>query len=280
MGSVRRKRARVTSGAIRRAAAAILALLFGLSLAAGWVAPSSYAAQFRESPNAPPSRHFPLGTDSLGRDRLSRLLYGTRVSLLLAPAAALAATALAALIGGLAGFFGGMTGRALMGATDLCLSLPWLFLLLTVRALLPLNVEPLASVAITFALLGVLGWAPAARVVRAGVCSLQGSDFVMQARASGARPWRLALRQVLPNLTPVLAAQFWISVPVFILAEANLGLLGLGVAEPLPSWGNLLRELENYQAVQAQPWLLAPVVLLLVVVSCFQIVLRGESVPA
>src|SRR4051794_25482413 len=110
-----------------------------LSACAGFVASGSYSAQFRDAIGSPPSARFPLGTDELGRDRLARLLYGTRVSLLLAPAAALLSTLLAALIGGTAGYFGGLWERLVGRAIDLFLSLPWLFLLLVVRALLPLN---------------------------------------------------------------------------------------------------------------------------------------------
>ena len=84
-------------------------------------------------------------------------------------------------------------------------------------------------------------------------------------------------RHLLPNLRPMLAAQFWLSIPVFILSEANLGLLGLGISEPLPSWGALLRELENYTAVLQNPWMLAPAVLLVAVVSCLQLLLRTED---
>lgn len=146
--------------------------------------------------------------------------------------------------------------------------------------MLPLNVSPITSVVITFMLLGLLGWAAPSRVVRAGVRAVRNSDALLTARACGCQNSRLLLVHVLPNLKPVLLAQFWISVPVFILSEANLGLLGLGVAEPLPSWGGLLRELENYQLVLAQPWMLAPVALLVLVVSCFQIMLSVEEAPS
>jgi len=153
----------------------ILATVFLASLSAGTLAPASYAKQFREEPDAAPSRQHWLGTDDLGRDRFSRVLYGTRISLLLAPAAAFLAAALAGLLGGVAGYLGGWTKRSLMAATDLVLSLPWLFLLLAVRALLPLNVEPLQSVTITFLILGCLGWAAGARVVCAGAGALRDS---------------------------------------------------------------------------------------------------------
>lgn len=262
---------------LRPMALSLLTAIFAAALLADFLAPASYATQFRESPNALPSMRFPLGTDELGRDRLSRLLYGSRVSLLLAPAAALLATMGAAVVGGAAGYLGKRWERTIAICIDLFLSLPWLFLLLTVRAILPLNISPLLSVIATFVLLGALGWAAPARVIQSCARSLRNSDFILQARAGGHRPVRAFLVQVLPNLKPALGAQFWVSIPTFILAEANLGLLGLGVAEPLPSWGTLLRELESHSALKANPWLLAPLVLLVIVVACFQFLIPKEE---
>lgn len=262
---------------VQKFALVVLGSLVLASLFAGVLAPASYSEQFRDFISAPPSGRFPLGTDELGRDRFARLLYGTRISMLLAPAAALLSTLMAALIGGLAGYLGGRWERFITSAIDLFLSLPWLFLLLAVRALLPLNTSPLMSVMITFLLLGCLGWATPARIIRAGTRTLLNSDYLVQAKASGVSGARLFWHHLLPNLRPILLAQFWISVPVFILSEANLGLLGLGVAEPLPSWGALLRELEDYTAVLQNPWMLAPVVLLVVVVCCLQVLLRTED---
>jgi len=113
-----------------------------------------------------------------------------------------------------------------MAVTDLFLSLPWLFLLITVRAVMPLNVSPVVSVMATFLMLGLLGWTSSARVLCSTAGSLRESDFVRQARASGIRGARLFWVHVLPNLKPVLYAQFWISIPTFILSEANLGSWG------------------------------------------------------
>ena len=147
-----------------------------------------------------------------------------------------------------------------MAVTDLFLSLPWLFLLITVRAVMPLNVSPLVSVLVTFLMLGLLGWTSAARVL-----------------CTSAAAVRLFWVQVLPNLKPILWAQFWISIPVFILSEANLGILGLGVAEPMPSWGSLLKELEGLVSVGEEPWKFVPLVLLVVVVTSFQLVLSRQE---
>jgi peptide/nickel transport system permease protein len=261
----------------RKVAGAVLLLVVSLSLAAGWLAPGGYAKQYREAAGAAPSRQHWLGTDEIGRDRFARTLYGTRISLLLAPAAALLSTLMAALVGGLGGYLGGAWARGAMAVTDLFLSLPWLFLLITVRAVMPLNVTPIISVLVTFLMLGLLGWTSAARVLCSTAGSLRESDFVRQARASGIRGSRLFWVHVLPNLKPVLYAQFWISIPAFILSEANLGILGLGVAEPMPSWGSLLKELEGLVSVGEEPWKFVPLVLLVVVVTAFQFVLSKQE---
>ena len=265
----------------RSLACAVLLLVVSVSLAANWLAPAGYAKQYREAADAAPSRQHWLGTDEIGRDRFARVLYGTRISLLLAPAAALLSTLMAALVGGLAGYLGGAWARFAMAITDLFLSLPWLFLLITVRAVMPLNVSPLVSVLVTFLMLGLLGWTSAARVLCSTATSLRNADFVRQARASGVGGVRLFWIHVLPNLKPVLYAQFWISIPVFILSEANLGILGLGVAEPMPSWGSLLKELEGLVSVGEEPWKFVPLILLVVVVTSFQMMLsRQDEVAA
>jgi peptide/nickel transport system permease protein len=155
-----------------------------------------------------------------------------------------------------------------------------MFFLMTVRALLPLDVAPSVSIAITFLLLGALGWAGPARIVRAAVVSMARSEFMLQARASGSTGFRIVMIHLLPNLKSVLITQFLVSIPIFILSEANLGLLGLGVAEPMPSWGNLLRDLERFSEVRANPWLLAPAAMLVAVVICFQVITRREDFTA
>ena len=262
---------------LRKAAAASLLFIFAATIFGSVWTPAPYDKQFREAPSAPPSRQFPLGADDLGRDRLSRLLYGSRVSLLLATAAALLATGLAAIAGTAAALLGRRWEQVFLSATDVSLSLPWLFLLITVRAMLPLDLAPALSVTITFLLLGMLGWPVSARVVRAAVVSIRSSDFALVAHASGCSRRRLLFVHLLPNLKPVLLTQFLLFIPIFILSEANLGLLGLGVSEPVPSWGNLLRDLENWSAVMNNPWMLAPVALLAAVVACFQLLVPRED---
>jgi peptide/nickel transport system permease protein len=264
----------------RIVALAVLLLTAAGVLFAGYLAPAGYERQFRELPQAGPSNHHPLGTDELGRDRWARLLYGMRVSLTLAPLAALLTTALAALVGGMAGYFGGWIERGCKLLIDFFLSVPWLFLLITVRAALPLNISPQASVTVTFALLGVLGWAASARVICSGARELMNSEFIWMARASGCSGMKLIRLHLLPNLRGALFAQFWISIPVFIIAEANLGALGLGVAEPLPSLGSLLHELQDAITLRPEPWRLLPLAVLIVVISSFQVLLNKQEVRA
>jgi peptide/nickel transport system permease protein len=263
---------------LQKAAASILCIVVVLMLLTTLLVPAPYARQFRDLPNAGPSTAHPLGTDALGRDSLSRLLYGTRVSLLLAPAAALLSTLIAALLGSAAGFLGGWFEQAVLALTDLSLALPWLFLLLTVRAMLPLDVSPMISVIIAFLMMGLLGWQASVRVICAVARGIRDSDYLLLARSSGCKPTRLLLRHVAPNLRPLFYAQFWMSIPLFILTEANLSILGLGVMEPMPSWGNLLRGFEDFSALAANPLRLVPLVLLVIVVTCFQLVLASQEV--
>jgi peptide/nickel transport system permease protein len=258
---------------------AMLVLIFVAGLFAGVITHYSYASQFREVPNAGPSATHLLGTDSLGRDLFTRVIYGTRVSLLLAPSAALLSTLIAGVLGGFAGLRGGWTEKLILAFADLAVALPLLFVLVALRALLPLDVPPMVSVVATFFTLGVLGWPSSLRVVWAAARRLRQSDHFLFATALGYSRRRLLLRQAVPNLRPILFAQFWISIPVYILTEATLSMLGLGVMEPLPSWGNLLRGSEDFAFMLANPWRLAPLMVLILTVICFQHILpsTGEA---
>ncbi len=262
---------------LRIIAAFLLCGIFLLAIAAELVTPYSYAHQFRELPNAAPSGLHPLGTDGLGRDLFSRLLYGTRVSLLLAPAAALLSTLIAGALGGAAGFLGGWWERAILAIADLSMASPLLFVLIALRAMLPLDLAPLLSVIATFLILGLLGWPSSLRVICAATRNIRNSDFLLLARSTGCSPVRMIFRQIFPNLRPALLAQFWVSIPVFILTEATLSMLGLGVSEPMPSWGNLLRGLEDFSAVTSNPGRFAPLATLTLVVICFQIILPSQE---
>ena len=257
--------------ALRISAAGFLLFLALGAAGAPWLAPKGYAEQFRESPLQPPGRSFPLGTDELGRDLLARTLYGTRISLLLAAAAAALCTLTGSAVGVIAGFTGGLADAILSRFSMLLLSLPWMFLVLAVRAALPLDLPPEQSVWITFATLAAVGWAAPAQVVAASARGLRRSNFALRARAEGGGAMRVLFRQVAPNLRTVVFSQFLAVLPAFVLSEATLSLLGLGVAEPLPSWGVLLRGLEDPAAVAGRPWRLIPLLLLLLTTASMQI---------
>jgi ABC-type dipeptide/oligopeptide/nickel transport system permease subunit len=244
-------------------AAVILGLLYMVAALAPCVTRHSFETQLRTMPDAGPSVKLPLGTDSLGRDRWSRFVYGSRISLFLAPAAALLACLLALLTGVAITFMPPRVGATLLTGLDLFLGLPWIFALIIARSLLPLEVAAELSLGITFLLLSMLGWPVAARAIRAGTVSLKQTDFYFQAIACGPSPVRVVFVQLLPNLRPVILAQFLTSVPAFIIAESTLGMLGLGVSEPLPSWGSQLLELQNYRLIPQQPWVLVPVMVMI-----------------
>jgi peptide/nickel transport system permease protein len=257
--------------ALKVSAAAFLLLLVLGAVGAPWFAPAGYAEQFRESPLQPPGGRFLLGTDELGRDLLARTLYGTRISLLLAAAAAALCTLAGSAVGVIAGCTGGFADGILSRFSILLLSLPWMFLVLAVRAALPLDLPPEQSVWITFAVLAAVGWAAPAQVIAASARGLRRSDFAQRARAEGGGALQILFRQIAPNLRTVVFSQFLALLPAFVLSEATLSLLGLGVADPLPSWGGLLRGLEDPGAVAGRPWRLLPLLLLLLTTASMQI---------
>jgi ABC-type dipeptide/oligopeptide/nickel transport system permease subunit len=263
--------------AIRVTAALVVLLIALASLAGSALTRFDYQRQDRDHISAEPSSQHWLGTDSLGRDRLARLLRGTQVSLTLAPLAAGLSVLLALTLGAAPGFLGGAVERVAKSTIDLMLSLPWLFLLLVVRAMLPLNTSPTASATITFLMLGLLGWGVPARIVMERAGNLRQSEFVLLARAGGVSRRRLLFVHVMPNLWPVLSAQFWLAVPVFILAEANLSLLGLGVSEPLPSLGSLLQELETVLSVRGDACNFVALLVLVALVGSLQIAFMKEE---
>jgi len=254
----------------RALAIGLLALVAISAIFAPVIAPYDYSRQFRESPNAQAGHQFPMGTDDLGRDRFSRLLYATRISILLAPAAAFVSILVALAISSLSGLRSTVADQSVSWLTTLSLSLPWIFLFIMLRALLPLNTRPEASILLTFGLMGFAGWAWPARIFRASIRQIRDSGWLIEARASGISASRIALVHVWPHLRAIAIAQFRVLIPAYILSEASLGLLGLGVAEPLPSWGNLLAELQHPDRVRDNPWILAPLVLLMLVMIALE----------
>jgi peptide/nickel transport system permease protein len=206
----------------------------------------------------PPGVLYLWGSDGLGRDVFSRVLYGGRISLLTGLVAALLSLALGSMCGTLAGFYGGWVDSLLMRGGELFLALPWLYLLLGVRAFLPLHISTAEAFFLLVAIIGTVGWVRPARLVRGVVLSARERGFVLAARGFGASAPYLMRRHILPLTWSVVLTQATILIPRYVVAEVTLSFLGLGVSEPVPSWGNMLAEARQYHALIAHPWMLAP----------------------
>jgi peptide/nickel transport system permease protein len=205
-----------------------------------------------------PARFFLLGTDGYGRDQLSRLLYGGRLSLLAGLLATALSLGLGVMLGALAGFYGGWVDEVLMRLTELFLALPWLYLLFAIRAFLPLEISPERAFLLLIAVVGVVGWARPARLVRGVVLSARERPFVQVARGFGASDFYLLRRHVLPQASSVILTQAALLAPQYVLAEVALSYLGLGVGEPTPSWGNMLAALQQYHVLASYGWMFLP----------------------
>ena len=210
-----------------------------------------------------PARIFLLGTDGFGRDQFSRLLHGGQISLFAGMLAAGLALGFGLMLGAVAGFYGGWVDGLIMWSAELFLALPWLYLLFAVRAFLPLHLSVIQSFLLLIAVMGLVGWARPARLIRGVVLSARERDYVTAARGFGASDMYLLRRHVLPQAFGVVMTQAGILIPQFILAEVALSYLGLGVAEPIPSLGNLLAELQQYHVLASYWWMFLPGVALI-----------------
>ncbi len=206
---------------------------------------------------APPHRLFLLGTDDFGRDQFSRLLYGGRVSLFAGLLATALSLALGLVLGGLAGFYASLPDHLIMGASELFMALPWIYLLFAVRAFLPLHLGAQESFFLLVGLIGLTGWARPSRLVRGVVLSARHRDYVLAARGFGASDFYLLRRHILPEALGVLLTQAALLIPQYILAEVTLSFLGLGVSEPAPSWGNMLADMQKLYVLESYWWMFA-----------------------
>jgi peptide/nickel transport system permease protein len=211
-----------------------------------------------------PGRISLFGTDDFGRDEFSRLLYGGRISLL----AGLIATAIALIVGAtlgtISGYYGKWVDSILMRLVELFLALPWLYLLFAARAVLPLRIKTTDAFLLLIGVVGLVGWAKPARLIRGIVLSAKERNFVLASRAMGGSNWHILRWHILPQTYRTLLTMAAIMLPQFILAEVTLSFLGLGVGEPIPSWGTLLAELQKYSVLTSYWWMYLPAVALVV----------------
>ena len=212
---------------------------------------------------------FLLGTDRLGRDMLSRLLYGARISLTVGLIGIAISFMLGITIGGFAGYFGGGLDWAVQRVTEVLRSLPVLPIWMALSAALPVNWSPVVIYFGITIILGLLDWPGLARAVRSKLLALREEDYALAARLMGARPWHIIRRHLLPNFSSHLIASATLSIPGMILGETALSFLGLGLRPPITSWGVMLAEAQNIEAVALYPWLLWPMAPVIVIVLAF-----------
>jgi peptide/nickel transport system permease protein len=211
------------------------------------------------------ARLFLMGSDGFGRDEFSRLLYGGRASLFAGILAALISLSIGSALGGLSGYYGHWVDEVIMRASEVFMTIPWLYLLLFVRAFLPLQTSANGIFLLLIAVLGLLGWARPARLVRGVVLSAKERDYVLAAKGFGASDLYLLRKHILPHASGVVAMQMALYIPQYILAEVTLSFFGLGVSEPAPSWGNMLAGLRQYFVLESCWWMFAPAFALIAV---------------
>lgn len=254
----------------------LVLLLTATALFAPWVAPFNPDLQLKDGLDAngmplPPSSRFPLGTDSLGRDVLSRVIFGSRVSLLVGTVAMLTATGIGLLVGLLSGYFRGWVDTVLMRFTDIMMTIPALLLAIALAGLMDgrkvhlhpgflpahfLDVSLERGIVSVFLVIGVVSWTGLARIVRGQVLQLGSREFVEAAHVLGSSHTRIILRHLLPNVLPALAVIATMSTAGTISLEAGLSYLGVGVPPPAPSWGSMISEGQPYLIVA--PWTVLP----------------------
>jgi peptide/nickel transport system permease protein len=217
-----------------------------------------------------------LGTDEQGRDQFSRLVYGSRISLFVGLAGILISFPLGTLVGGISGYFGGWTDTVLMRIAEVLMTIPTLYLLVALAAVLPPNISSAQRFLLIVIITSFIGWAGLARVVRGQVLSIKEREFVQAAQVLGAHPLYIITRHVLPQTATYLITSATLAIPSFIIAESVLSLIGLGIQQPDPSWGNMLSLGGNTSILTFQPWLVwPPAVLIALVVLSFNLLGDG-----
>ena len=230
------------------ASACILIILILAAIFAPWIAPHSYSYQNLDLGATPPSGEFLLGTDTLGRDLLSRILYGARVSLLVGFVATAVALVIGVSWGIIAGYFGGRIDSVMMRIVDVLYGLPFIIFIILLMVIFGRNIWLL------FMAIGAVEWLTMARIVRGQVITVKNQEYVMAAQAMGVPNLRLFVKHIFPNILGPIAVYATLTIPQVMLLEAFLSFLGLGVQPPMSSWGTLIRY--GVESMEEYSWLL------------------------
>ena len=226
----------------------VLIVLIVLAIFAPWIAPHSYSYQNLELGAVGPNSIYLLGTDTLGRDQFSRILYGARVSLLVGFVATAVALVIGVSWGIVAGFFGGKIDSTMMRIVDILYGLPFIIFIILLMVIFGRNIWLL------FLAIGAVEWLTMARIVRGQVLTLKNQEFVLAAQAMGVQNLAIFFRHILPNILGTIAVYATLTIPQVMLLEAFLSFLGLGVQPPMSSWGTLIRY--GVESMEEYPWML------------------------
>lgn len=221
-------------------------------------------------------RLFLLGTDINGRDVFSRLLFGGRISMTIGFLALFVLFPIGLLYGGISGYFGGKVDIIMMRFAEAIMSIPSFYLLIILASILPSGMTSTQRFLLIVIILALIGWAGFARVVRGMVLSIKNQEYVQAAKAVGASKLRIIIKHILPQTTSFVIVAMTLSIPSYILSESGLSFLGLGIQQPDASWGNMLKEAQEFTNILYRPWLLTPGFLIFVSVLAFNVI--GDTI--